>query len=256
MTDQRAQMTCDEAAELAGLYVLDALEPAERAAVARHLATCSQSTHDEFAEVGSVVPALATSAGPAGAPAALKRRVLEGYRSEMSAQPLKPSASRWTTPRTWIPAIATLLLLVVVGVWGIGQALEASQARDRAVALSQAIAAMSEPGSTVAILHGTGSAESARGFAAFPAGGGAHVVLVDMPQAPAGQAYQAWYIADGTPTSAGLMTVSSDGSVVMSDPAPLPGAQVFAVTLEPAGGSAQPTSEPIIVGELTAPTPA
>jgi anti-sigma-K factor RskA len=119
--------------------------------------------------------------------------------------------------------------------------------------LSQAIAALSEPGSTVAVLQGSGSAAGARGFAAFPADGGAHVVLVDLPQAPAGQTYQAWYIADGAPTSAGLMAVGSDGYAVLADDEPLPGTEIFAVTLEPAGGSPQPTSDPIIVGELAAP---
>ncbi len=270
MTESRAALTCDEVSELTGLYVLDALEADERAVVADHLATCTSSAHGEFAELGAVVPALASAAPPAGAPAALKRRVLESYRSEMATtatateasldrnvEPTPPKAkardSRWPTPTSWLPAIATLLLLVVVGVWGFGQALEASQARDRAAALSRAIAAMSAPGSEIAVLQGSGSATGASGFAAFPADGGAHVVLVGLPQAPTGQAYQAWYIADGTPTSAGLMSVSPDGYVIMSDPEPLPGAEVFAVTLEPAGGSAQPTTQPIVVGDLTAP---
>jgi anti-sigma-K factor RskA len=32
---------------------------------------------------------------------------------------------------------------------------------------------------------------------------------------------------------------------------PVPGTSVIAVTVEPAGGSPQPTSDPIIVGTLT-----
>ena len=269
MTHARAALTCDEASDLAGLYVLDALETAEREAIADHLATCELSTHEEFSELGAVVPALATLAPPAGAPAALKRRIMEEYRHDAATppQPAVSAAPVSAKPPTlaaraepmrsplasWIPALATLLILVVVGVWGVGQALEANQARDRAVALSQAIAAMSAPGSEFAVLQGSGTAAGARGFAAFPAEGGAHVVLVDVPQAPAGQAYQAWYIADGSPTSAGLMSVTADGNVIMSDPEPLPDAEVFAVTLEPVGGSEQPTTEPIVVGQLTTP---
>ena len=257
MTTSRAGLTCEEITELSGLYVLDALDPDERAAVAEHLASCPNA-HEEFAEVGAVVPALASLAEPVGTPAALKRQVLDAYRSEMApASASAPAPGRSQQQQSWLsawaPAIATLLILVVVGAWGAGQALEANQARDRAVALSQAISAMSAPGSQVAVLQGSGAAQGASGFAAFPADGGAHVVLVDLPAAPAGQTYQAWYIAADTPTSAGLMTVSPDGYVIMSDPAPLPGTEVFAVTLEPAGGSTQPTSTPIIAGQLQTP---
>jgi hypothetical protein len=50
-------MTHDEALDLAPGYVLDALDPAEEAAVREHLATCARP-HPEFEELGSVVPAL------------------------------------------------------------------------------------------------------------------------------------------------------------------------------------------------------
>jgi anti-sigma-K factor RskA len=64
--------------------------------------------------------------------------------------------------------------------------------------------------------------------------------------------YQGWYIANGTPTSAGTMTVGSDGNIVATGLQPVPGTSVVAVTVEPDGGSDQPTSTPIIVGNLSA----
>jgi anti-sigma-K factor RskA len=266
MTTDRTRLSCDDASELAGLYVLDALEPAERDAVADHLAACTARPHEEFAELGSVVPAVALAAEPMGAPAALKQRVLDAYRAETA--PAASAATPWATKGAlqpsrrqsrlpawpgWAAAAAALLVVAVVGAWGLDARADADRANQRATDLSNAIAAMSARGSSVAILHGSGPAATANGFAAFPPGGGVHVVLTDVPSAPAGMAYQAWYIADGTPTSAGLMTVGADGYVIMSDPQPVPGTEVFAVTVEPAGGSAAPTSDPIVVGELTTP---
>ena len=51
MSDQRtyAGLTCDEVREMAGAFVLGALDPAEAAAVRAHLATCDDA-HEEIAE--------------------------------------------------------------------------------------------------------------------------------------------------------------------------------------------------------------
>lgn len=130
---------------------------------------------------------------------------------------------------------------------------DADRANQRSAELARAIAAMSELGSQVAILRGTGAADGANGFAAFPAAGGGYVVMSGMPAAPAGQTYQAWYLVDGQPASAGLMTVGSDGYAVLADITLVPGTSVVALTLEPAGGSDQPTSAPIVVGNVNSP---
>lgn len=65
-----------QATELAGLYVLDALEAPLRSAVAGHVATCPDA-HLEFDELGSVLPALAQLAQPIDAPAMLKGRIMD-----------------------------------------------------------------------------------------------------------------------------------------------------------------------------------
>ena len=50
-------LTCDEVRDLAAPFVLGALDADEQGAVREHLATCAEP-HPEFAELGSVVPAL------------------------------------------------------------------------------------------------------------------------------------------------------------------------------------------------------
>ncbi len=242
-----------EAIELAGLYVLDALEPAERAKVADHLASCTQA-HDEFKEVGGVVPALATLADPVGAPAALKNKVLADYRARTGTgavwQPAPVATTRPARPSWlgWAAAAAAVLLAVTAG-WAYTAQSRADAEAHRAQVLAQAIDLMAAPGSSVALLAGSGSAAGANGFAAVGSNGTGYMVVVDLPPAPAGKTYQAWYIIDGRPVSAGLLSADANGFGVTSISA-TNNAQVIALTIEPAGGSEQPTTDPVLSGGL------
>ena len=68
----------------------------------------------------------------------------------------------------------------------------------------------------------------------------------DMTPAPDGQDYQLWFShPDGTVTDAGVMPRDEDAEMVLDDD--LGDAVGVAVTLEPEGGSTQPTSEPMLV---------
>ena len=66
------ELTCDDVRELAGAFVLGALDAAEEAAVRVHLAVPSHAdAHPEIAELGGVLPAFAEivpHGGPAGRP--------------------------------------------------------------------------------------------------------------------------------------------------------------------------------------------
>lgn len=250
-----APMTHEETTELAGLYVLDALSADERARVDAHLATCPEA-HAEFAAVGGVAPALASLADPVGAPASLKNKVMADYRAGAGAavwQPAPVAAPRAAPGRAswlgWAAAAAAVLVIAVLGGWGYVNQARADADAQRAQEFAQAIEVMSSPGSSVALLHGTGSAADATGFAALDASGAGYMVLVNLPAAGAGQTYQAWYIADGRPSSAGLLTVDGQGFAFLALPGQ-PGTSVIAMTVEPAGGSDQPTSNPILAGDL------
>ena len=275
MTEQLT-LSHDEVSELAGLYVLDALEPAEREAVDAHLASCSLE-HAEFAELGGVVPALATSVEPLAAPPQLKARVLAAVQREAAAAapgdvlvqpwmlvdpdpraaPAAVTTGRrgWAPPAwsAWIPAVAAVLILAVVGVWGFGAQSRADLAEQRAQVLAQAITAFAAPDSATAVLAGSGNLAEASGFAAFAADGTSYLVMVGLPSAPAGSDYQAWYIADGAPRSAGILTVGPDGYGIIVDRAPVAGTEVVAYTIEPRGGSTLPTTEPFAAGEVRRP---
>jgi hypothetical protein len=245
-----------DAIELAGLYVLDALEPHERALVDAHIASCPES-HAEFAEVGGVAPALASLAEPVGAPAALKKRVMADYRAgagvpvweTAKAAPALTAGQARPSWIGWVAAAAAVLVIAVTAGWAVVSQSNAALEAQRTQFIAAALDVMAAPGSSVAVLQGSASAAGASGFAAFGADGAGYIVLVDMPAAPPGKTYQAWYIADGVPASAGLMTVDRDGYALMTL-SNQPGTQVIALTVEPTGGSEQPTSDPVAAGEL------
>ncbi|MGA9100694.1 anti-sigma factor domain-containing protein, partial [Aeromicrobium sp.] len=98
------------------------------------------------------------------------------------------------------------------------------------------------------------SAEDARTTVGKAAGGGTVRVIASsdkdaavlvgtaLSNLDADRTYQVWRMHDGRPTSVGLM---GRGSGVMYVDG-IKGADAFAVTVEPSGGSPKPTSEPIV----------
>ena len=260
-TEQRySGLTCSEVAEMAGVYVLGALSASDREQVMAHIAECPEA-HAEIQELGSAVPVLAVAADPVDAPDALRSRVMEAYRADVApARPaivprVVPATTTRAFPRPWLAWAGALAAVLVIAVLG-GYALTVQQRADRETAraeqIANAIDALARPDATVAFLAGTGTARGARGFAAFPADGAGYLVMVGLPDAPAGQTYQAWYLVNGQAASAGLLTVDADGYAVLGDLSGLAGANLVALTIEVAGGVAQPSGDPVAVGELRA----
>jgi anti-sigma-K factor RskA len=76
------------------------------------------------------------------------------------------------------------------------------------------------------------------------------LVTSKMPAAPEGRVYQLWLQdATGHLTSAGVMPAGSDQVVVLEGDATT--ATAAGISVEPAGGSQQPTSEPIALFPFT-----
>ena len=76
-----------------------------------------------------------------------------------------------------------------------------------------------------------------------------------LPPAPANHAYQVWAIVDGRPASVKVFKSDADGHALVEG-LPMPttphGVTLIAVTVEPAGGSSQPTTEPFLKGSVPA----
>jgi hypothetical protein len=179
-------------------------------------------------------------------------------RAAAPAAPISISAARerrlgrslWQTAF----AAAAVLLIVVLGGWNLLLQDRAGTAENRVAILRDAIAASTDPTSQVALLRGSGSAAGASGLAVFPNGRPGLIVVEGLAPAASGRTYQAWFLANGTPVSAGLMSVGSDGLAVLSGLSPVSGTDTIALTDEAAGGVPQPTGKPIVVGLVGHPT--
>ena len=81
--------------------------------------------------------------------------------------------------------------------------------------------------------------------------GKAAITVNGLPPAPDGKTYQLWYLgSDGAASSAGVLGVDAEGTGQALLAGDAGSAAKVAMTLEPAGGSAQPTSDPLVVLSL------
>ena len=102
-------------------------------------------------------------------------------------------------------------------------------------------------------LDGTASAPGARGTL-FVGENSLVLLLEGLQPLPAGQTYQLWLIpADSDPISAGLVEVATTTAPNLTTEARVPTTTFAAVGLsvEPAGGSPQPTGEIVLLGNRT-----
>jgi len=265
-------LTCDEVREMAGAYVLGALDPADAAAVRAHLGTCKDA-HEEIAELGGVLPALAESVPVVEPPAGLKARIMAAAAADLAertagaatavtsiAEPtVLPTGTERTARRarastgTWILRIAAVVAIVGLAGWNLllQNQLNATEAYQRSVAAVLDVAA--QPGSLTAILtpaDGTGS-----GLAAVGSGGKVALAMRDMAPTSGSTVYTTWAIGgDGVPLALGDFTVGSDGTGTLEAPTPtLAPGTVIALTREPTPGMTAPTGPIVSKGVATAP---
>ena len=149
-----------------------------------------------------------------------------------------------------LPAIA-VLVIVGLGAWNFGLQGQVGDATRRADELRTAVAVSADPTARVARLTGSPAAPNAGGFAAFRTDGTGVLVVTGLPPAPDDKTYQAWFLKDGVPASAGLVRVERDGLIVVTGLRETDSIDGMAITLEKAGGVAQSTEQPLLVGTLT-----
>lgn len=75
------------------------------------------------------------------------------------------------------------------------------------------------------------------------------LVLENIPPVPEGRALQIWVIRDEVPQSSGLFEPSGEVTATAVSTTPQEG-DTIAVTVEPAGGSEQPTTTPVLLREI------
>ncbi|WP_420627203.1 anti-sigma factor [Candidatus Leptofilum sp.] len=117
-------------------------------------------------------------------------------------------------------------------------------------AQEEILAAYQQPGtSTIAIGDITGEHPTAHAtLTVAPEATTATFVTANLPQLGADQVYQLWIIQGDLPMSAGIFNVDEDGRIVHQiDGALAASFDAIGVSIEPAGGSDQPTPDQIIL---------
>jgi anti-sigma-K factor RskA len=218
---------------LSGAYAIDALSEEEARQFARHLEECP-ACREEVRELR----AAAARMGAAEAlepPPALKARVLAAA-DQMPQLPPRVTRLESVRQRRWSAKLAAAAAAVILAVSGGVAVFEAQRGDDQSPVVAQVFQADDARTKTVQTDHGTVTvATSPRQ--------GRMAVRTDGLRALSGKrVYQLWAVHGGTPTSAGVIKDLEAGAAMAM---PSEGTTV-AITVEPEGGSEQPTSAPFV----------
>lgn len=247
---------------LSGAYAVDALDDDERAAFEEHLASCADC-RDEVAELTGAAHSVGvlTEAEP---PPGLRSAVLDGV---ARVRPLPPPASGGEAaaepgggpgPRTgqssgdrpahpllrrtstWLAAAAAVILLAVGGlVW------HPWAGQDRGLT---AVEQVREAGDATTVTSTSGELTAKLAFSRGL--DRSAITVTGLPPAPAGRAYELWYIGPQGARAAGFVVPGTDerGTALLAGP--IDDATHVGLTVEPAGGSSAPTTTPLVVMAL------
>lgn len=231
----------DDVHHLDAAYALDAVDPFERRRFEAHVRDCEECA---LAVVGfrAAAAELAT-ASAVSPPASLKERVLAEVASTRQLAP--PGAGSATPPLRRRAAVLVAAAAALVAVTGSALlARDAVEERDRAEELASVVAA---PDSRIAALEGGEPGAALRVVWSTSAGGA--VILGDGLRDPGDDlVYELWALTDDGPVSAGVFEPDEEGVVRSVLELPVQPEGGWGVTVEPDGGSPQPTSDVIFVG--------
>ena len=234
---------------LAGPYALDALEAgSERDRFTRHLSRC-QSCAAEVKGFREVATAMAFAAA-GEPPAELRGRVLAAAARTRQLPPevsthARPRRSRTRVPWVpWLSGVVATASIVVAVLFGFAQAHtrdELNQVKAENQAISLLLSAPRAKLLTYEVTHG--------GEATVVLSADRHelaVVTTGLPALPPGKVYQLWLIGKPKTVSAGLLPAAKNGQTPAVLATGVVKGDTLGLTVEPAGGSAQPTTTPIL----------
>ncbi|TFC60520.1 hypothetical protein E3O62_07465 [Cryobacterium sp. TMT2-15-1] len=267
--DDPRNATAQNPGELAGAYALHALGAEEAAVYEEHL-KASEPARIEAAELSDTAVALGLAAAPVQPSAGLRASLM----AKLAATPqLAPRPAGQTAPATPAPrvpapiqgataagsaterarlrwfqrpvgvlAAAAAAVALFAGGTFVGQSLESDQfEQDQAAGLVQITAAADIQRASAT------TADGQEATLVWSEESGLSALLVDdLPDLPSDRDYQLWYIGGSGAVPAGIFDSSGTGTVWRVLDGSLTAGDTIGVTVEPKGGSEQPTSDPIL----------
>lgn len=227
---------------LSGAYAIAAVDDLERAQFERHLETCEEcrSEVDSFRETAALLSGLVATPPPP----VLRGRVLEGI---ATVRPLPPrSTSRHPARRRWLPMLVAAATVAVLGLGATVWQPWEDPADDSSHTLTASERVLADPDAERVVLElGEARATLVRSRSV----GRAVLVTEAMPAPPEGKVYEIWLQSPaGDMVPAGLMPRRPDQTVLLEGDASE--ATGVGITVEPEGGSPEPTSDPIALFDL------
>lgn len=279
----------DEAFAALDAAALDALDSSEREAVMAHVAGCVTCAA-ELASLRETASLLAFAAPPVDGTASrdriksrlMARAVADARERGAAAAPGDIAVDRAERKRIvsvmawrraeWLALAASILLIISIGLFAgvlrdrqnLQNSLKAALAnsagaRSASDSLARLVASRDSliagiTGKNVAVMTLTSSGAKAPFARMFwdQVRNTWTLVAHDMPSLPAGRTYQLWLVTPSAKISAGTFAATNGDAVVRATYALSPDSlRALAVTEEPAGGSPQPTSAPLIAVAAT-----
>jgi anti-sigma-K factor RskA len=233
-------MSHDEMLDNVALYALGALPAGEAASVVAHLKSCEecraeyQLLRPAVTAIGYAAEADGRTAGPSFM---LKTRLMKQVRSTKpgrSAPPARSAASRFPA----LVAAACFAVAVGAGLWNASLRERLGRDESRIAQQSAVIADVTAPDAK-RYRFGPGSV--------LVRGHNLYIAMRALPQPPRGKVYQAWTLPKGSKTMAPSITFrpGASGETLIRLPVAANAVVAVAVSVEPAGGSKQPTTKPI-----------
>jgi anti-sigma-K factor RskA len=232
--------------ELKDAYALGALPEQERRELEEYLAAHPER-QAEIDELGNVASLLALSPQEQEPPPELRRSIMDVVEAEAQRPPART--------RSWLAGVRELLsvknlalaaaALLVIGLFSWNMLLQ-----DQVQDLQGQVASLQESQETrMVALAGTGAAQQAQVEVILIKDQKAVLTAEDMPSVPKNKTYQIWVIEGDVPQPSGLFKPDG-GTVAAVVEKPLDEDDVIAITIEPDGGSQQPTTDPVLTAKV------
>lgn len=248
----------EQFAEDLALHALGALQGPDKRALEQHLAQCS-SCRSELLELQADASLLALTATAPMPSAQVREELLRATEPEPRVVRVVPQRRAWALAFAF--SAAAVLALIAAFLWSDNRNLQAKLAEangsysDQQSRLTQAqdlINTLTSQESRRITLVAAKSVPQPQGKVFYLPGKSRLVFLAsNMAQLPPDRVYELWLIpVNGAPIPAGLFKADAHGSGSILNPPLQAGleAKAFAITVEPEGGSAAPTSQIIMLG--------
>ena len=230
--------------DLLPAYAIGGLDANEARLVEEHLLSC-WICRAELASFQDVVGQLSLAVPAAVPPADLKDRLLQRVQTARSPQPISvPHSERsWLERLLPVWGLASFALIILLGVFNLSLWQRLNH-----------LEFFTAPGGMRAVpLSSPEAAPGASGFVLISADGDEGALVVDgLPPLGESQQYQVWLLRDGQRTSGAVFSTdeNSYGGTRIKVSGSLLEYSGVSITVEPFGGSSQPTGTNVLGGLL------